>query len=131
MKPRHKYRVSPVSERTAEGVVFASKAEMTRYLELRVLEKMGKIELLSLQPRFKIIGEGARNKARYYTADFFYIENRYQVVEEVKGVFTTDYTLRRDLFLQNYKRVFFREVHKGIVKDFPPEQGAGDDANTV
>jgi hypothetical protein len=35
-----------------DGIVFASKAEMRRYAELKMLERSGAITSLELQPRF-------------------------------------------------------------------------------
>jgi len=44
------------------------------------------------------------------TADFVYEENGKTVVEDVKGVRTRDYILKRKLFKYNYPDIQFREV---------------------
>lgn len=117
----HKYNVnSKRKDRTIDGLFFDSLAEMDRYLELKILQRAGKISGLSYQPCFEIIPKTKRVKrARVYTADFAYIENEKTIVEDVKGFITTDYKLRRDLFLNLYTEVVFREIHRGIVKEFP------------
>jgi len=40
---RNKYNVAPKQARTVDGITFDSKAEMTRYLDLKILEKAGEI----------------------------------------------------------------------------------------
>jgi hypothetical protein len=112
--------VAPKESRTADGITFASRAEMVRYLELRLMESRGEIMELECQPRFPIIPKGARNRAHVYTADFQYLSGRggRTVVEEVKGVMSQDYILRRDLFLQRYPNIIFREVRNGKTKEF-------------
>ncbi|GHU50807.1 hypothetical protein FACS1894200_10500 [Spirochaetia bacterium] len=115
---QHKYYTALKQERTIDGIVFASKAEMNRYLYLSFLQNNGKISSLELQPRFEIVPKTKRNPARHYTADFRYIENGKVIIEEVKGFFTTDYKLRRDLFLSKNPKLTFREVHDGDVKEY-------------
>jgi hypothetical protein len=110
--------VAPESGRTYGGEVFASKAEMIRYMELLAMEGRGEIGELRRQPSFEIIAAGRRNRARRYTADFSYKEGGSIVIEEVKGVFTAEYKLRRDLFLQRYPELRFRETRDGVAKEF-------------
>jgi hypothetical protein len=113
----NKYHVASKDARTYDGIVFVSKAEMSRYSELKLLERCGYIEALARQPQYQIIPKGARNRGHIYTADFWYVEHGHEVVEEVKGVYTADYTLRRDLFLLQYPEIVFREIHNGKVKE--------------
>jgi DNA modification methylase len=54
-------------------------------------------------------GKTKRNKAHSYTVDFVYYENGRMIAEDVKGVKTADYILRRDKlpkFRNNGRMVF-------------------------
>lgn len=62
-----------------EGMKFASKAEMRRWGDLRLLEMTGQISDLEFQPEFKL------HAGVKYRADFRYIENGKTVCEDVKG----------------------------------------------
>jgi len=68
-----------------EGREFASKAEATRYGELRVLERAGVIESLEMQPKFPLEVNGSH--VCTYIADFRYRdkETGEMVVEDVKS----------------------------------------------
>lgn len=95
---KSRFQVSPPSERTADGILFASKKEMLRYLDLRLLERAGDIHDLVLQPAFKTYIQGALFCT--YTADFSYwINNKQvQIVEDVKSTGTAKdaaYRLRK------------------------------------
>ena len=85
---------------------FDSVKEYDRWCELRSLELIGVIADLRRQVRYEIIPAqyGADGKllenAAVYTADFVYERNGDTVVEDVKGVRTKDYILRRKLMLQ-------------------------------
>lgn len=82
------------------GIKFDSKAEARRYSCLKLLEKAGEISDLSLQPRFDLVVNG--KKCGFYKADFKYIENGKEVVEDVKGVKTTTYNLKKKLIKAIY-----------------------------
>jgi len=83
-----KYKVSVKSERTWNGIVFDSKAEMMRYIDLVNLQKGGVIKDLQLQPEFKVYI--ADTLFCTYTADFQYFNNDVMqwVTEDVKSVGT-------------------------------------------
>lgn len=96
---------------TVFGQTFDSKHEAERYLELRAMEREGKIRHLSTQVPFELIpdqldGEGKLlERSAIYIADFTYWEQhengfRY-VVEDAKSPATrTDvYRLKRKLML--------------------------------
>lgn len=84
-----------------DGIRFASQREARRYVELKLLQQAGEISDLKLQPRFTIMVNGV--KVCTYTADFSYRNSRGEfVVEDVKGVRTRDYKLKKRLMLAVY-----------------------------
>ena len=95
MRPR--FQVAPVEQRTMDGIVFASKREMKRYAELKLLERAGDIHRLDLQPEYEVFIDGRHFCT--YTADFRYITTDLEiVVEDVKSTGTAKdaaYRLRK------------------------------------
>lgn len=109
-----KYNASKV---VIDGHRFDSQREARRYETLKQLEAVGKIAQLELQPRFELQpafryrGEAVRKIE--YVADFRYLdyERGGLVVEDVKGMKTDVYRLKRKLFLAKYgDGVIFEEV---------------------
>ena len=95
-----------------DNITFDSKSEAKRYVELKLLERAGEITNLVLQPKFALIPKQADERAVVYKADFQYVElasNRV-VVEDVKGVKTKDYVIKRKLFKFQNPNIDFREV---------------------
>lgn len=91
---RHKYGV----KRTERGgIVFDSLKEANRFSELKLLERGGVIKDLELQPRYDVVING--HKICWYQADFRYfdLEKGVQVVEDVKGMKTPVYRLKKKL----------------------------------
>lgn len=86
-----------------DGIMFASKAEAGRYVELRLMVRSGLIENLELQPRFPIIVAG--KKICVYIADFRYRFTRSGelITEDVKGVRTPVYRIKKKLVEAIYK----------------------------
>ena len=79
-----------------DGIKFDSKAEARRYGELKMLEKVGAISKLELQPRYDIDVNGMR--ICFYKADFRYTNHDDSVtIEDVKGVRTPIYNLKKKL----------------------------------
>ena len=79
----------------ANGILFDSKKEADRYLELLLLIKSKNIYLLKLQERFNLLNafttiEGKRINAITYTPDFTYFdtETNRKVIEDVKNEHT-------------------------------------------
>lgn len=115
-----------------DGITFDSKKEANRYRELKLLEKAGEIGNLRLQVPFELIpaqyeetGEaytkGANKgkpkrgkcieKAVVYYADFVYQNMECdRIVEDVKGMRTPAYIIKRKLFRWRYPEYEFREV---------------------
>ena len=80
-----------------DGHSFMSKREAERYKELKILERIGEIKNLELQPKFDIIIDGV--KVDRYIADFRYTDTKTDktVVEDVKGAHTREYLRKRRL----------------------------------
>lgn len=75
-----KYNNQPVY---CEGIRFDSKLEMYRYQQLRLLEKVDKIQALETQVRIPLHVEGV--KIGHYVADFRYLMGGDVVVEDTKS----------------------------------------------
>ena len=101
---------------TVDGITFDSKKEARRYAELKMLEKGGAISQLVLQPRFELQESFKKNGKTYrkieYVADFMYRDNEKNVtiVEDVKGVKTDVYKLKRKMFEKVYKTLNITEI---------------------
>jgi len=78
-----------------DGMQFSSKKEATRFGQLKLLQKAGKISDLRLQPKFDLVVCGT--KICKYIADFEYIENGILITEDVKGKRTREYLLKKKL----------------------------------
>ena len=93
-----KYRNVPT---TYFGIRFHSKKEAERYLVLRSLQEENKISDLQLQVAYPVIINGV--KICDYKADFVYhVGTGGIVVEDVKGVRTPEYKLKRKLIRAVY-----------------------------
>lgn len=83
---------------------YHSRKESRRAEELRLLEKLGEISGLEEQVRYEIVPKQEGERAAHYVADFVYItKSGCLVVEDVKGVKTREYILKRKLMLQRYE----------------------------
>lgn len=93
-KKINKYRNQPI---VVDGIRFASKREAKRYGELKLLEKIGEIEDLELQPKFSLDVNGIH--ICFYVGDFSYFDksSEQEVVEDAKGVKTPEYKLKKKL----------------------------------
>lgn len=80
-----------------DGYVFDSKAEAARYSELKLLERACAIERLEVHPKFPLDVNGER--VGTYIGDFRYtkLPEHQVVVEDVKGVRTAVYRLKKKL----------------------------------
>lgn len=109
---------------TIDGIQFDSKREAQRYQQLKLMEKAGVICDLKRQVKYKLIpaqyidGKCVERPVTY-TSDFeYYVLKPYpgrtvmvgpdaktigqHVVEDVKGMRTPDYVIRRKLMLYKY-----------------------------
>lgn len=78
---------------------YDSKAEARRAADLKLLERAGKIKDLQEQVPFELVPKQAGERSAVYKADFTYWEDGSFVVEDVKGVKTDLYVLKRKLML--------------------------------
>lgn len=96
-----------------DGIKFDSKGEASRWCVLRVLERAGQISDLQRQVSFELappVRLGGRGRpALKYIADFVYQQDDQQVVEDVKGVRTPVYNLKRHL-MKSVHNIEIREV---------------------
>ncbi len=88
-----------------DGITFDSQAEATRYSVLKVIQAAGLIADLRLQVSYQITVNG--KKVCRYVADFVYIENGKEVVEDVKGMKTPVYNLKKKLMEAVFGVVIF------------------------
>lgn len=112
------YRKYGNRKTVVDDIKFDSKAEGRRYKELKLLEKLGVIRDLKLQPEFllqdKFKYNGKTERAIKYIADFKYFDinkGRF-VVEDVKGVETETFKIKRKLFLKQYGMEYDFEIVK-------------------
>ena len=91
-----------------DGIVFDSKHEAERWIELKYLARAGIITDLKRQVKYTLIGaQYDENKKLIerpvtYIADFVYKENGKIVVEDAKGMRTDVYKIKRKLLLMIY-----------------------------
>lgn len=100
---RSKYRARKT---TVDGITFDSRKEADRYLALKGMEEDGLIEDLRRQVRYELVPafdvDGRHYRPVYYVADFVYMEDGREVVEDVKGMRTDVYKLKSKLFAKRY-----------------------------
>lgn len=83
---------------TESGIKYDSKREAKRGAELELLEKIGAISNLERQKKFEIIPKQDGERACTYVADFVYLdEHGNMVIEDVKGMRTPEYIIKRKL----------------------------------
>jgi hypothetical protein len=101
-----------------DGIRFDSLMEHRRYQELKLLIKAGVIMDLHVHPKFmlqeKYFSHSQRKniQAITYTGDFSYLENGKIVVEDVKGIKTAVFNLKRRIFEYYFPNILFRVVEK-------------------
>ena len=91
-----------------DGIKFDSVKEKNRYIGLKQMEKLGVIQNLQrqvkyeLQPSFKLNGKTIRTIT--YIADFVYVQDDVEVIEDVKGMRTKEYLLKKKMFEYKYQK---------------------------
>ena len=89
---------------TRDGETYDSVKEYRRSCELKLMERAGVIKDLKRQVKFELIPSQKVDgkvveRAVNYVADFTYEQDGKTVVEDVKGVRTKDYILKRKMLL--------------------------------
>jgi len=99
-----------------DGHTFDSMAEASRYMELRLLLKAGMISDLELQPAYELVKKftthaGEKIRGITYVADFRYVDGPTgeTIVEDVKGMKTDVYKIKKKLLLWRYPDINFIE----------------------
>lgn len=92
-----------------DGIKFDSKKEANRYAELKLMGDTDYIQDLELQKKFELIPKyeinGRKVRAMNYICDFYYydvLKDKY-IVEDVKGMKTQIYKLKKKMFEYKYK----------------------------
>lgn len=105
----NKYKNQKIVVPVGNGLVreFDSRFEAARFQELAFLEKSGVITNLRCQVKYDLIPsqkkpDGSTERAVNYIADFVYSDGKNVIVEDVKGVKTPEYVIKRKLMLQKY-----------------------------
>jgi hypothetical protein len=97
-----------------DGYKFDSKAEANWYLVNKSRLQQCEIAELEVHPKFVLQQafqyNGKTERAIVYEADFAYMENGVYVVEDVKGMQTPVFKIKRKMFLSKYPKVDFRIV---------------------
>lgn len=93
---------------TVDGIDFDSIKESVRYKQLKLLERAGLIKDLKLQTKFELQPSFRKNnktiRAITYKADFDYLtKDGRHIVEDVKGMETEVFKLKRKMFEYKYK----------------------------
>lgn len=94
-----------------DGMKFDSKREAKRYLDLKQMQSLGLISNLRCQVKFKFEVNGKPlkclakgSKQLTYTADFLYIKDGIEIVEDVKGFQTKEFKIKKALFETIYNK---------------------------
>lgn len=102
--------------RDTEGIYWHSKGEHTRWCELRMLEKAGKIKDLKRQVTYTLEVKGVEHTfRREYVADYEYIKDGILVTEDFKSDVTEKlevFRMKADLFYALYGRKIHIEKGK-------------------
>ncbi|MBH48824.1 MAG: hypothetical protein CME71_11710 [Halobacteriovorax sp.] len=103
-----------------DGIVFDSKGESKRWIHLKRSAKKGLIKNLRRQVAYPLkIGD---DLITAYVADFVYIEDGVEIVEDFKGHVTTVFRLKKKLFEALYNkplrivRLVGNDFHLGFKK---------------
>ena len=97
-----------------DGILFDSRHEAHRWIELKYMERAGIIRDLRRQVPYELIpaiadGKKTVQRAISYVADFVYTENGQTVVEDAKGMKTEVYKLKKKMMRWKYG-IEIREV---------------------
>lgn len=99
---------------TVDGYEFDSLAEAQRYNDLKIMERAGLISKLKIHPRYSLLHPYIKDNRRVrgidYEADFSYTQEGKEIAEDVKGVETEAFKIKRKLFDAKYPMIELRVV---------------------
>jgi len=108
-RPKHEQKKTKVKhskynavKTVLDDIKFDSKKEAKRYIQLKQMERAGLIKKLRLQVPFVLVDKSCYGREIKYVADFVYVENDVEIVEDVKGVKTPVYKLKKRLMAERY-----------------------------
>ena len=105
IKPILKYKNRKTE---VDGIMFDSKKESSRYLDLKLLERVGEIKNLELQPKYDFVINDI--KICTYRADFRYEDKKGNlIVEDDKGYKTSMYRLKSRM-MQAFHGITIKET---------------------
>ena len=99
---------------TIGNTTYDSKKEFKRAEYLEWLQKIKQISNLQKQVKFVlqepyVNNKGEKIRAITYIADFVYTQDGKKIVEDVKGVKTKEYLLKKKIFQYKYPQYYFIE----------------------
>lgn len=99
---------------------FDSRLEYQQFLDLNLLEKVGKISNLQRQVRIKL-GQSEKCKV-HYIADFVYFDNKKKawIIHDTKGYETPEFKLKLKWLLDTYTGFIFKVSFKREIKEYEP-----------
>lgn len=111
IKSNNKYHAQKT---TIGNTTYDSKKEAKRGKYLDWLQKIGQISDLQKQVPFILQeaytnNKGEKIRAIIYVADFVYTQDGQKIVEDVKGVKTKEYLLKKKIFQYKYSQYYFIE----------------------
>lgn len=114
-----RYKVSPKEERTADGIIFASKFEKETYLLFKKfigLEYITLQQSFELQPGFRF--EGKWHRAIKYQTDFTIHTTDGDLVVDTKGHHTDTFRMKEKMFIYKYQKQILLLYTKRSVMSF-------------
>ena len=107
-RPKRIHNKYNASRTVVNGIKFDSKAEASRYSQLCLMLRSGKIKAFSRQPSF-IISE-ADGKVLRYRPDFIVWDGSKVWVEDVKGFSTAEFRAKATMFREKYPYLELRVI---------------------
>lgn len=103
-----------------DGMVFDSKAESIRWAHLCLWQRVGLIANLRRQVPFQAVING--HHCFTYVADHVYrvTDGDREIVEDVKGVRTKDYIIKKKVIEALFPGIRIREISPDHLGDLPP-----------
>jgi hypothetical protein len=98
-KKNSKYNAKKVK---IDNILFDSKLEGNRYIELKQLLSLGVISDLETHKKYPLIVNGL--EVTTYEADFVYKKDGVEIIEDTKGFLTKEYKVKKKLMKAVYDK---------------------------